>query len=295
QPRRTAPGRLLCRQRAHAVRRRRRRHAGAALRPARLLLVLHPAGRLPRPSSRHRGMRRRGDHLPVRCGRSRRHPRAPALPEKKGRAAFAHPINPRKRIDVRAPSPKSDDRTSGRLCPARNRGHGEGAEANHLRSLFSCNRVGIRNSGWPAPATYAPGHRTRWFASEAKLGREHNCSQSHYRHHQAAYTVERREYLCFIGRWNARSRCQLPRHDLSFPVWIDGFKHAQTSFPSLDHFLIVSSATSKCMESLKAIPESQPSLLKKGTIIAINFGTFCFVLPGASNPTILKSTAVPHE
>jgi len=61
------------------------------------------------------------------------------------------------------------------------------------------------NSGWPAPATYAPGHRTRWFASEAKLGREHNCSQSHYRHHQAAYTVERREYLCFIGRWNARS------------------------------------------------------------------------------------------
>jgi|SRR5215813_7697740 len=49
----------------------------------------------------------------------------------------------------------------------------------------------------------------------------------------------------------------------------------------LDHFLIVSSATSKCMESLKAIPESQPSLLKKGTITEINFGTFCFVLPGA--------------
>jgi hypothetical protein len=69
----------------------------------------------------------------------------------KGRSAKLPPAGTDKvrpgwplQVDIRAPSPKSDDRTSGRLRPACNRGHGEGAEANHLRSLFSCNRVGPR-------------------------------------------------------------------------------------------------------------------------------------------------------
>src|SRR6266550_1124815 len=72
-------------------------------------------------------------------------------------------------------------------------------------------------------------------------------------------------------------------------------RRAQPSFPCADHFLMVSSATSKCIESLNAIPESHPSSLKWGIISAMNLGTFCFVLPGASKPTILKSTAVPQE